>query len=128
MSDIDLKQNGHHPVQPRDAKSVERLVRRQLEALGKQVWGTRMGLWAKYEVNGYLFPQGGYWWVMGQGENGRRYLWDVVYEQPRNRFVVGHARGNVSTESLGAEALEHALFRALEIGPIERVGDSGYVG
>ena len=119
--------NGYRKPAPKTSREIEQMVRRQLDDVGKVVWGTRLRLWSRYYVQGYVYDGGGYWWVSGPGEDGRTYQWDVVYEAQRGEFLVGHARGNIKIEGITEHALENALRQAMDIGPIEQTPGSGFV-
>ncbi len=108
---------------------IDALVRRQLGAVGKAVWGTSLMIFPKFVITARLYERSGYWWVAGQGpSSGRGYQWDVWYEQGRNGFIVGHVRGNLTSAGLSEAALEEALRRAVELGPIEQIPSRGFVG
>jgi hypothetical protein len=82
----------------------------------------------KHVVFGRLYPNEGYWWVEGKGKGGWKYHWDVIYDGRLRRFSVGHTRGLTKTEGISEQELRDALKHAMELGPIQQVPDSGYMG
>lgn len=122
------RSNGHHSE--RDLVAIDRMVQRVLHEIGQAQWGKTLVLWAKYDVVARLYPtaDSAYWWVAGRGDNGRGYQWDVLLEASRDHFIVGHARGNLTTTDLSEASLRATLAQATTLGPIEQIPSSGYVG
>ncbi|MGH2544417.1 MAG: hypothetical protein ACRDIB_16615 [Ardenticatenaceae bacterium] len=110
-------------------QEIDALVMRLLDEVGRAYWGRTLGLFQKkYMVWGRLYSHEGYWWVEGKGKGGHKYHWDVLYDGRIRRFSVGHTRGLTRTEGLSEQELKATLKQAMELGPIQQVPDSGYMG